>query len=208
MSSDRQYAAFFYGTLMHPEILKRVIGNDGTHLKICSAILLDYTRHQIKHADYPAVLPYSKSKALFNRELSPEEKSVRGSLVTGLSESDVRLLDVFEGDEYTRERVPVHPISAYSTLSPAPRTPHAIPAAVPHSHSAASLPPPVMAHTYIWCQPPAQLTPSLWSFEEFVAKNAWKWVGAGAAGNPDFLEVDKRREMGGFITRCGVRGSL
>lgn len=122
---------------MHPEILKRVIGNDGTHLKICSAILLVRTISNLpwdhvlisflytgphsspdqgqprlrrcvrplaefdsvsQHADYPAVIPYSKSKSLFNRELSPEDKSVRGSLVTGLSESDVQLLDVFEGD--------------------------------------------------------------------------------------------------------------
>ena len=35
---------------------------------------------------------------MFNRKLSPEEKSVRGSLVTGLSESDVMLLDIYEGD--------------------------------------------------------------------------------------------------------------
>ncbi|KIM80477.1 hypothetical protein PILCRDRAFT_533611 [Piloderma croceum F 1598] len=40
MKPDRSYSAFFYGTLMHPDILKRVIGNDGAHLKICSAILL------------------------------------------------------------------------------------------------------------------------------------------------------------------------
>lgn len=32
-------AAFFYGTLLHPKVLKRVIGNDGTHLRICPAIL-------------------------------------------------------------------------------------------------------------------------------------------------------------------------
>lgn len=31
--------AFFYGTLMHPAILRRVIANDGSHLEICSAIL-------------------------------------------------------------------------------------------------------------------------------------------------------------------------
>jgi hypothetical protein len=35
---------------------------------------------------------------MFNRKLTPEEKSVRGSLVTGLNESDMRLLDVYEGD--------------------------------------------------------------------------------------------------------------
>jgi hypothetical protein len=33
-------SAFFYGTLMHPRILKRVINNDGSHLKICQAVLL------------------------------------------------------------------------------------------------------------------------------------------------------------------------
>jgi hypothetical protein len=34
------HSAFFYGTLMHPKILQRVIGNDGGHLMICPAILL------------------------------------------------------------------------------------------------------------------------------------------------------------------------
>jgi len=31
--------AFFYGTLMIPKILKNVINNDGSHLKMCPAIL-------------------------------------------------------------------------------------------------------------------------------------------------------------------------
>ena len=40
MSDDSKTVnAFFYGTLMHPKILTRVIGNDGTHLEICPAIL-------------------------------------------------------------------------------------------------------------------------------------------------------------------------
>jgi hypothetical protein len=33
-------SAFFYGTLMHPKILKRVLHNDASHLKICPAILM------------------------------------------------------------------------------------------------------------------------------------------------------------------------
>lgn len=161
---------------------------------------------------------------MFNRELSPEDKSVRGSLVLGLSESDVRLLDVFEGDvcfsitllhitvihtddqEYTRDLVPVYPISPYSTLSPHTPGHQSIPAAVPHTHSPSTLPPPIFVHTYIWCQPVSQLTPSLWNFEDFVKNNAWKWVGVGSSGNTDYKEVDRRRGMGGFITRCGVRG--
>lgn len=44
------------------------------------------------------MLPYDKSKALFDRELAPEDRSVRGNLVVGLSQSDIELLDVFEAE--------------------------------------------------------------------------------------------------------------
>ena len=40
MVLTQRYSAFFYGTLLHPKILKRVIGNDGSHLEICPAVLL------------------------------------------------------------------------------------------------------------------------------------------------------------------------
>ena len=33
-------SAFFYGTLMHPKILKRVLHNDASHLQICPAVLM------------------------------------------------------------------------------------------------------------------------------------------------------------------------
>lgn len=54
-------------------------------------------------ADYPGVIPYGETVALLDLnkqtpELSPEERTVRGSLVQGLNESDIALLDVFEGD--------------------------------------------------------------------------------------------------------------
>jgi hypothetical protein len=52
----------------------------------------------LKGADYPGILPYSRSKTMFGRELDQEEKSVRGTLVTGLTTSDTMLLDIFEGD--------------------------------------------------------------------------------------------------------------
>lgn len=161
---------------------------------------------------------------MFSRQLTPEERSVRGSLVTGLNESDMWLLDIYEGDvrhvsvdfhtvrisnnqwlqEYTREVVSVHPLSAPTTLSPqiyGHQT--SLPNAAPHSHSPASLPPPIRAQAYIWCKPPTWLTPSLWSFEDFVNNNAWKWVGVGSVDN-HYLEVDRRRAMGGYILRCGV----
>lgn len=35
---------------------------------------------------------------MFSEDLAPEERSVRGSLVAGLSDQDMRLLDIFEGN--------------------------------------------------------------------------------------------------------------
>ncbi len=51
-----------------------------------------------QYADYPAILPCDRSRALLGRELTSEENSVRGTLVSGLTAEDVTLLDVFEGD--------------------------------------------------------------------------------------------------------------
>ncbi len=34
--------------------------------------------------------------------------------------------------------------------------------------------------------------------------NAWKWVGDGSRDNKDYVEVDKRREMGGVIVRTEI----
>lgn len=45
MVHEQRFSAFFYGTLLHPKILKRVIGNDGSHLEICPAVLLVSVAH-------------------------------------------------------------------------------------------------------------------------------------------------------------------
>jgi hypothetical protein len=47
-SSSDTTSAFFYGTLLHPEVIRRVIGNTGDHLQVAPAILLDFTRHHVK----------------------------------------------------------------------------------------------------------------------------------------------------------------
>ena len=51
-----------------------------------------------QYADYPAILPSERGEALLGRELTPEENSVRGTLVSGLTGEDITLLDVFEGN--------------------------------------------------------------------------------------------------------------
>ncbi|KAG1743432.1 hypothetical protein EDB19DRAFT_1698454 [Suillus lakei] len=182
-------SAFFYGTLMHPEILKRVIGNDGSQLQMCPALLLDYTRHQVKNEDYPGILPYSQSREMFDHDLNSEEKSVRGCLVTGLSEEDVRLLDVFEGNQYTREVVSIHPLGPLANIRDIPpiEAKSLVPTTPPPIPTLSELANPVEAATY------------LWTFEEFVKLNAWKWIGSGSTDNKDYDEVDRRRAMEGII---------
>ncbi|KAJ7126959.1 hypothetical protein C8R44DRAFT_617604 [Mycena epipterygia] len=181
-------SAFFYGTLMHPKILKRVIGNDGSHLQICPAVLLKFTRHKVKYADYPGIVPYSEGRALFDHDLEHEACSVRGTMVTGLTESDIALLDVFEGSEYEKEKAQVYPLenlinlAEYTmlTTTPAPLPPDA------------ELPSPVEVETYVYGDI-SNLKPEIWDFDDFVKKNAWKWYGSGSRDNPDYTEVDRRQ---------------
>ncbi|TFK84085.1 hypothetical protein K466DRAFT_665396 [Polyporus arcularius HHB13444] len=136
----------------------------------------EHTRHKIKRADYPAVLPYSRSRELFassgHAGLPPEERTVRGTFVQGFNDHDIHLLDLFEGDEYTRENVEVHALGPLTSLSstPVPTGKSSISsssAAVPLD--APSLPPldapsaPLPAETYIYAGPLTDLSPELWS---------------------------------------------
>jgi hypothetical protein len=69
-----------------------------------------------------------------------------------------------------------------------------IPAALPPLPSASELAPPIPAQTYVWCLEDSGLEKELWSFDEFVRKNAYRWIGAGARNNEDYSEVDVVRE--------------
>ncbi|KAF2272664.1 uncharacterized protein EI97DRAFT_436750 [Westerdykella ornata] len=96
------HTAFFYGTLMATPVLHRVIHNPTIPSSLLPtlttrpAILQNHTRHRVRHADYPAVVPSDDQGAC-----------VRGVLVSGLSDADIWRLDVFEGEEYERRRVRV-----------------------------------------------------------------------------------------------------
>jgi hypothetical protein len=119
---------------------------------------------------------------------------VRGTLVKGLTEEDMKYLDIFEGNvgprhslsnvivasdnaqEYTREAVEAHAlgpfvdVSSYSdddeNLIPAHPPP------LPASFDPSTI---VRAETYIYCIE-ADLIAELWSFEDFVkGDNAKKW---------------------------------
>lgn len=54
--------------------------------------------------------------------------------------------------------------------------------------------------------PVSDLKPALWDYADFVRESAWKWIGSGPKeGETDYyLEVDRRRDMGGSIVRTGI----
>ncbi|KAH8805973.1 AIG2-like family-domain-containing protein [Xylogone sp. PMI_703] len=97
-------SAFFYGTLMAPEVLYRVIygssrvppefASRAADLKIAPALLRDYCRHRVIDCDYPGIIP-------------EKGHTVRGTYVTGLTDVDIWRLDLFEGSEYDRRTVKV-----------------------------------------------------------------------------------------------------
>jgi len=193
-------SAFFYGTLMHPKILKRVLNSDANHLQICPAILTDYTRHKVKFEDYPAIIPGERSKKLLGRELTAEENRIRGTMVKGLTAEDITYLDVFESGMYERLHVLVYPLGPFTSV-PADTTgsseaedDNLIPTGPTPLATISELAQPIEAQTYVWCLEDSDLETELWSFDEFIRESAWRWIDSGAEDNEDYAEVDEARE--------------
>lgn len=102
--------------------------------------------------------------------------------------------------EYTREKVAVHPLATLITLADytlpstatqatedlLPSTPAPLPAL-------SELPAAVDTETYVY-RDLTYLERDLWSFDDFVATNASKWYGKAADSNEDVIGVDSVRE--------------
>ncbi|KAI9149335.1 AIG2-like protein D [Paramyrothecium foliicola] len=96
-----EFTAFFYGTLMAPEVFFSVCYGDqnppaairNLHT-FTPAILDDYCRHRVQQAAYPGIIP-------------EEGHCVRGMYATGLTDANMQKLDYFEGSEYRRDQVKV-----------------------------------------------------------------------------------------------------
>jgi len=69
-----------------------------------------------------------------------------------------------------------------------------ISAALPPLPSATELAQRLPAQTYVWRLDDGGLEKELWSFDEFVKKNLWKWIDKGAESNEDYEEVDRVKE--------------
>ncbi|KAJ2914078.1 hypothetical protein MD484_g6340, partial [Candolleomyces efflorescens] len=85
----------------------------------------------------------------------------------------------FEGDEYERLLVTVHPLTPFGSLN-TPQGGEGDSGLLPQHASSlppiSELPEGVEAHTYGF-QDIRWLEPTLWSFDDFVKKCAWKWYG-------------------------------
>lgn len=124
------------------------------------AFLPGYQRRKVRHADYPGVIPMP----------SAPSTTVRGTLVTGLTEGDIYRLDLFEGDEYERRKVAVSVVTAGRVDA----------AGVPGGKVEPTETESVEAETYIWTAGEDKLEEGEWDFDEFVREKLRFWVGGGA----------------------------
>jgi hypothetical protein len=102
---------------------------------------------------------------------------------------------------YERLPVRVHPLGPFA---PIPTDTEATSLAVedslvssnalPSLATSNELAEPIEAQSYVWCLEDSKLEKELWSFDQFVKTNAWKWIDEGARRNEDYAVVDEARE--------------
>jgi gamma-glutamylcyclotransferase (GGCT)/AIG2-like uncharacterized protein YtfP len=117
---------FVYGTLMSPQVLRVLIGR--LPEMIDPATMEGYARHPVKGQSFPGMIPSASS-----------DTGVRGVLLKELTDAEMKVLDWFEGDEYSRRNV--------------------------HAYCGAAMEP---TQTYVWSNPISELdTAAEWSYEHF-----------------------------------------
>ncbi|CAD6904724.1 unnamed protein product [Tilletia controversa] len=205
------HTLFFYGTLVHPAILARVIGNQGAHLRVRNALLPAHATWHVQRVDYPALVSLSDRRPQ-QQQQQPDaptsasltagddaETVVPGTLISGLTDSDLRFLDLFEGDQYVRKEVSVQPVEEGDGISNALRPRDASladiladldPTANELLKSKLKLET-VRAQTYVWCAPLSMLEDRRWIFAEFAREKAKRWIGAQA--DHEYTDVDRTR---------------
>ena len=119
-------------------------------LRIRPAILQDWCRRRVLNCDYPAII-------------NSIDSSVRGTVVTGLTDADIWRLDIFEGSGYKRVKVHVLPLAADEKDSVGK-----------NAHAAQ-----VQVETYVWIGDKADLEEKEWDFAEFKRDKLRSWVTSG-----------------------------
>jgi hypothetical protein len=137
---------------------------------------------------------------MLGHDLEPEDRSVRGCLVLGLSEEDISCLDVFEGDvwasfstlglsefterafleqEYSRKKVQVHPLGPIVPLAAYGVPEHRAPGSGAKENKAdlmPSTPDPLPPNPSETLDPPIACETYIWaSYPEELAKEPWSF---------------------------------
>ncbi|OQD72298.1 hypothetical protein PENPOL_c001G06917 [Penicillium polonicum] len=189
------HVLFFYGTLVVPQILHKVIHGQANPepwqkamLRFQPAILHGYRRHRVQHADYPGIVAVPEPAIETEKSSDPKTNagtSVIGTLVSGLTDGDVYRLDRFEGSEYEKKPVVVrmlretsgdigHSGERATAESQLREMLNATGAEVTNDGEE------VLAVTYVWTAGKDLLEDTEWDFESFKRdKMAW-WIGVGA----------------------------
>ncbi|KAF4449787.1 hypothetical protein F53441_6982 [Fusarium austroafricanum] len=159
MSGD--YTAFFYGTLMAPEVFFTVCYGDRNPPKAIKdmhsftpAILDGYCRHRVQFADYPAVI-------------AEKGHTVLGIYTTGLTDANMDKLDMFEGSEYFKKKVNIKVLNQDGS-TPAKET---------------------IKETFVYVfNEPNHLEKREWDFEEFRKSKMKNWTRGGLGFGQDIPE--------------------
>ncbi|SPO41624.1 uncharacterized protein PSFLO_07106 [Pseudozyma flocculosa] len=212
---------FFYGTLVHPQVLSRVIGNDGAHLTVQNGILPNHALCHIKGQDYPGLVKQQDLARIFPAAtaaqlVQSERTAVKGTVVCGLTAQDLRCLDTFEDDEYTRKTVAITLDPASEACSNAARLARGdaelnlesilaalTPARISQLLEASRAPGSggvagarqVEAQVYMWTASLELLEAKVWEFDEFAREKAKNWVGQRWEGGEAAAEMEFEYEI-------------
>lgn len=152
---------------MVPEILYRVCyGKDSSeHFKkgelvVKPAILQGFCRKKARNLDYPGII-------------RKEGSSMRGMAVTGLTEKHVKRLDIFEGDEYAREKVTVEILNEANDENEKKTNTK------------------LEVETYVWIAGEDKLEPGEWDLDEFMKVKMDHWSGDAEYKGMSHLQVSK-----------------
>ena len=85
---------FFYGTLRDEEVREVVIGDHIKQFNLIDGYLIGYKLFRVRNTNYPLILRDPSSKV-----------KIFGLIAKGLDEKIVKILDIFEGKNYSRAEV-------------------------------------------------------------------------------------------------------
>ena len=152
---------------MVPQILYRVCyGTENprpeviSQLRFTPALLRNYSRRKVLNADFPGIIAQPKHTVL-------------GTLISGLSNADVRFLDHFEGDMYKRVPIKVEALEAEVFDEHGSIKEEEMEKVKASKEGERNM---VTAETYVWDLGEKRLESAEWSFADFRREKMKNWV--------------------------------